>query len=167
MGSELAKHVRESFEKATKSYEERRLEPLPQRELSLLEDWISAIDQSEWLFAPFESFHVEAAMRNGFRPSEYMDSVFGAKIQQLRQMGLEPENLLPPVPQIRGVDIIHTTDKERRSGVAVGGADPLSFAIQRHVCISIVFLIRLFLHSASLHATCSFRRLSADSTLKS
>ena len=102
MGSEPAKHVRESFEKATKSYEERRLEPLPERELSLLEDWVSAVERGE-MFAMHESFFVEAAMRNGFRPSEYMDSVFGAKIQQLRQMGLEPENLLPSVPQIRGV----------------------------------------------------------------
>lgn len=166
MGSEPAKHVRESFEKATKSYEERRLEPLPERELSLLEDWVSAVERGE-MFAMHESFFVEAAMRNGFRPSEYMDSVFRAKIQQLRQMGLEPENLLPPVPQIRGVDIIHTTDKERRSGVAVGGADPLSFAIQGHVCISIVFLIRLFLHSASLRATCSFRRFTLRSVCTS
>jgi len=97
--------LRKDFEEAARHYQNSRREPLPAEESSILEEWISILkqkDEKEAMDILSETFTLTAALSNGFRPSEYMDSMLKSQIRQLRKLQVEPEDILTSAADIHG-----------------------------------------------------------------
>jgi len=97
--------VRKDFEQATRYYHDSRLEPLPQDESLMLEEWISILKQKEEkeIYDTLnETFYMTAALRNGFRPSEYMDSMSNSQVRQLRKLQIGPNDMPISTADIHG-----------------------------------------------------------------
>lgn len=116
----LENAIRKDFEAGARCYQDSRLESLPEEELLILEEWISVFKQKEQkdekgaLDVLTETFYMSAALRNGFRPSEYIDSMSNAKIRHLRELQIEPDEILPSTGQIQGAsDFIEFTVRLR------------------------------------------------------
>lgn len=97
--------VRKDFEEAARIYQDSRLEPLPAEEWLILEDWISILkqkDEKEVIDILIETFQLTAALSNGFRPSEYMDSMLNSQTRQLRRLQVELDDIAISTAEIHG-----------------------------------------------------------------
>lgn len=97
--------IRKDFEEGARCYQDSRLESLPEEELLILEEWISVLgqkDEKEAIEILFETFNITAALRNGFRPSKYINSMANSKIRQLRKLQIEPDDILISTENLHG-----------------------------------------------------------------
>lgn len=97
--------IRKDFEEGARCYQDSRLESLPEEEVRILEEWISVLkqkDEQEAIDILLETFYITAALCNGFRPSEYIDSMLNSKSRQLRKLQIEPDDMFISTENIYG-----------------------------------------------------------------